>query len=149
MMLPSIFGGSLFDDFIDSNWDKNLFGRKSNFMGAYEKNMMKTDIKEKDNQYEIEIDLPGFKKEEINANLENGYLIINASKNEEREEKNESGVYIRRERYTGQCTRSFYVGEAVQQQEIKAKFENGILHLVVPKKQQKEVEQKKYIAIEG
>lgn len=149
MMLPSIFGGSLFDDFMDSHWDKDFFGGKSHLMGAYEKNMMKTDIKEKDNQYEIEIDLPGFKKEEINANLENGYLTINASKNEEREEKNESGVYIRRERYTGQCARSFYVGEAVQQQEIKAKFENGILHLVIPKKQETKVEQKKYITIEG
>lgn len=148
-MLPSIFGGSLFDDFMDSHWDKDFFGGKSHLMGAYEKNMMKTDIKEKDNQYEIEIDLPGFKKEEINANLENGYLTINASKNEEREEKNESGVYIRRERYTGQCARSFYVGEAVQQQEIKAKFENGILHLVIPKKQETKVEQKKYITIEG
>ncbi len=140
MMLPSIFGGSLFDDFMDSHWDKDFFGGKSHLMGAYEKNMMKTDI---------EIDLPGFKKEEINANLENGYLTINASKNEEREEKNESGVYIRRERYTGQCARSFYVGEMVQQQEIKAKFENGILHLVIPKKQETKVEQKKYIAIEG
>ena len=149
MMLPSIFGGSLFDDFMDSHWDKDFFGGKSHLMGAYEKNMMKTDIKEKDNQYEIEIDLPGFKKEEINANLENGYLTINASKNEEREEKNESGVYIRRERYTGQCARRFYVGEVVQQQEIKAKFENGILHLVIPKKQETKVEQKKYIAIEG
>ena len=139
MMLPSIFGGSLFDDFMDSHWDKDFFGGKSHLMGAYEKNMMKTDIKEKDNQYEIEIDLPGFKKEEINANLENGYLTINASKNEEREEKNESGVYIRRERYTGQCARSFYVGEVVQQQEIKAKFENGILHLVIPKKQETKV----------
>jgi len=148
-MLPSIFGGSLFDDFMDSHWDKDFFGGKNHFMGAYEKNMMKTDIKEKDNQYEIEIDLPGFKKEEINANLANGYLTINASKNEEREEKNESGVYIRRERYTGQCARSFYVGEAVKQQEIKAKFENGILHLVIPKKQETKVEQKKYIAIEG
>ena len=119
MMLPSIFGGSLFDDFMDSHWDKDFFGGKSHLMGAYEKNM------------------------------ENGYLTINASKNEEREEKNESGVYIRRERYTGQCARSFYVGEMVQQQEIKAKFENGILHLVIPKKQETKVEQKKYIAIEG
>ena len=112
-------------------------------------NKLKCDIYEKDNCYCLEMDIPGFKKEEINANLENGYLTINASKNEEREEKNESGVYIRRERYTGQCARSFYVGEVVQQQEIKAKFENGILHLVIPKKQETKVEQKKYIAIEG
>ena len=111
--------------------------------------MMKTDIKEKDNSYEIDIDLPGFQKEEISANLENGYLTINASKGEQKEEKNENGVYIRRERYTGQCTRSFYVGDAIEQQDIKAKFENGILCLTIPKKEERKVEQKKYIAIEG
>ena len=127
MMLPSIFGGSLFDEFMSSPWDKEFFGGKTPFFGAYEKNMMKTDIKEKDNSYEIDIDLPGFQKEEISAN----------------------GVYIRRERYTGQCTRSFYVGDAIEQQDIKAKFENGILCLTIPKKEERKVEQKKYIAIEG
>ena len=149
MLLPSIFGGSLFDEFMSSPWDKEFFGGKTPFFGAYEKNMMKTDIKEKDNSYEIDIDLPGFQKEEISANLENGYLTINASKGEQKEEKNENGVYIRRERYTGQCTRSFYVGDAIEQQDIKAKFENGILCLTIPKKEERKVEQKKYIAIEG
>ncbi len=148
MMLPSIFGENLFDDFISPRWERDFFGKNS-VLNGYDKNIMKTDIKEKDNCYEIDIDLPGFQKDEISANLENGYLVINAVKNEKKEEKNESGVYIRRERYTGQCSRSFYVGEAVEQQEIKAKFDNGILRLTVPKKEEKKVEQKKYIAIEG
>ena len=147
MMLPSIFGENLFDEFMSSPWERGFFGRKSPFT-AYEKNMMKTDIKEKDNHYEIDIDLPGFRKDEIVANLENGYLTVNASKSSEKEEKNEQGIYIRRERYTGQCSRSFYVGE-IDQQEIKAKFENGILRLTIPKKEQRKVEQKKYISIEG
>ncbi|NDO47445.1 Hsp20/alpha crystallin family protein [Clostridium sp. MD294] len=149
MMLPSIFGGNLFDEFINSPWEKEFFGGKSPFFGSYEKSIMKTDIKEKNNNYEIDIDLPGFQKEEISANLENGYLTISATKGEQKEEKNENGVYIRRERYTGQCTRSFYVGDAVEQQDIKAKFENGILRLTIPKKEQRKVEPKKYIAIEG
>lgn len=148
-MLPSIFGENLFDDFMSPHWERDFFGGRNSIFNGYEKNVMKTDIKETDNSYEIDIDLPGFQKEEINANLENGYLTINAVKKEQKEQKNESGVYIRRERYTGQCSRSFYVGDAVEQQEIKAKFDNGILRLTVPKKEQKKVEQKKYIAIEG
>ena len=141
MMIPRKRNFDIFDTFFDDPF----------FEGGKRKHqdIMKTDIKEKDNSYEIDIDLPGFQKEEISANLENGYLTINASKGEQKEEKNENGVYIRRERYTGQCTRSFYVGDAIEQQDIKAKFENGILCLTIPKKEERKVEQKKYIAIEG
>lgn len=111
--------------------------------------MMKTDVKETDSGYEVDIDLPGFKKDEINAKLENGYLTISASKGLDKDEKDKEGKYIRRERYAGAMSRSFYVGEQVHQEDIRAKFEDGILRLSVPKKDAKEVEKKNYIAIEG
>ena len=110
---------------------------------------MKTDIKESDTAYEMDIDLPGFKKDEVNAKLENGYLTITAAKGLDKDEKNDKGVYIRRERYSGQCARTFYVGDAVKQEDIKAKFEDGILRVTIPKVEPKKVEEKKYIAIEG
>ena len=112
---------------------------------------MKTDVKETDNSYEVDIDLPGFKKDEIEAKLENGYLTISAAKGLDKEEKDEKdGKYIRKERYSGSCSRSFYVGDAVTQDDVKAKFENGVLTLEVPKKEEApKVEEKKYISIEG
>ena len=112
---------------------------------------MKTDIKEMDNGYELEIDLPGFSKDEIKASLENGYLTISAEKGLDKEEKEkESGHYIRKERYAGACSRSFYVGDAVKQEDIKGEFKHGILKMFVPKKEAKPaVEEDKYIAIEG
>lgn len=111
---------------------------------------MKTDIKETDAGYEMDIDLPGFKKENVTAKLENGYLTISAAKGMDKDEKNDEGVYIRRERYCGQCARTFYVGEDVKQEEIKAKFEDGILKVFVPKTEPKKVEEgHNYIAIEG
>ena len=110
---------------------------------------MKCDIYEKDNTYHVEMDLPGFKKEEVTAKLENGYLTISATKGANNDEQNKEGKYIRRERYTGTMSRSFYVGEDVQQEDIHAKFEDGILKLSIPKKDAKEVETKKTIAIEG
>ena len=110
---------------------------------------MKTDIKELDAAYEMDIDLPGFKKEDVSAKLENGYLTISAAKGVDKDEKNDKGVYIRRERYAGQCARTFYVGEDVKQEDIKAKFEDGILKVTIPKVEHKAVEAKKYIAIEG
>ena len=110
---------------------------------------MKTDVRETDSGYEVDIDLPGFKKDEINAQLDNGYLTISASKGLDKEEKNKEGKYIRKERYAGAMSRSFYVGEYVTQEDIKAKYENGILRLSVPKKEAKPVETKKTIAIEG
>ena len=148
MMMPSIFGENLFnDDWMDFSFpdvDKALYGKHA-------KNVMKTDVKETDNSYEVDIDLPGFKKDEIEAKLENGYLTISAAKGLDKEEKEEKdGKYIRKERYSGSCSRSFYVGDAVTEEDIKGEFKHGILKLFVPKKEAKPaVEDHKYIAIEG
>ena len=146
MLMPSIFGENLFnDDWMDFGFpevDKALYGKHAS-------NVMKTDVKETDTGYEVDIDLPGFKKDEINAQLDNGYLTISASKGLDKEEKDKKGKYIRKERYAGAMSRSFYVGEGITQEDIKAKYEDGILRLSVPKKEAKAVENKKYIAIEG
>ena len=149
MLMPSIFGATLFDDWMDFPFERDFFGGKNPLYGKHAKNMMKTDVKETDSGYEVDIDLPGFKKDEINAKLENGYLTISASKGLDKDEKDKEGKYIRRERYAGAMSRSFYVGEQVHQEDIRAKFEDGILRLSVPKKDAKEVEKKNYIAIEG
>ena len=146
MLMPSIFGENLFnDDWMDFGFpevDKALYGKQAN-------NVMKSDVKETDTGYEVDIDLPGFKKDEINAQLDNGYLTISAAKGLDKDEKDKKGKYIRKERYAGAMSRSFYVGEGVTQEDIKAKYEDGILRLSVPKKEAKAVENKKYIAIEG
>ena len=146
MLMPSIFGENLFnDDWMDFGFpevDKALYGKHANYV-------MKTDVKETDTGYEVDIDLPGFKKDEINAQLDNGYLTISAAKGLDKDEKDKKGKYIRKERYAGAMSRSFYVGEGVTQEDIKAKYEDGILRLSVPKKEAKAVENKKYIAIEG
>ena len=146
MLMPSIFGENLFnDDWMDFGFpevDKALYGKHAN-------NVMKTDVKETDTGYEVDIDLPGFKKYEINAQLDNGYLTISAAKGLDKDEKDKKGKYIRKERYAGAMSRSFYVGEGITQEDIKAKYEDGILRLSVPKKEAKAVENKKYIAIEG
>ena len=153
MMMPSIFGENLFDDWMDfpfdDDFDKYFFGKKNPLYGKHAKNMMKTDVKETDDTYEVDIDLPGFKKDEINAKLENGYLTISAAKGLDKDEKDKKGKYIRKERYAGAMSRSFYVGEGVTQDEIKAKYEDGILKLTVPKKDAKAVEKNDYIAIAG
>ncbi len=114
-------------------------------------NLMKTDVKETDNSYELDIDMPGFEKGDIKAELKNGYLTISASSSKNNDEKDKDGKYIRKERYSGSCSRSFYVGDDVKQEDIKAKFENGILKVSVPKKEEKPAveENNKYIAIEG
>lgn len=148
-MLPNVFGESLFDDFMNFPFEKEFFGRHNPLYGKHAQNVMKTDIKESDAAYEMDIDLPGFKKEDVSAKLENGYLTISAAKGVDKDEKNDKGVYIRRERYTGECSRTFYIGEDVKQEDIKAKFEDGILKVMVPKVAPKQVEEKKYIAIEG
>ena len=146
MLMPSIFGENLFnDDWMDFGFpevDKTLYGKHAG-------NVMKTDVKETDTGYEVDIDLPGFKKDEINAQLDNGYLTISAAKGLDKDEKDKKGKYIRKERYAGAMSRSFYVGEGITQEDIKAKYEDGILRLSVPKKEAKAVEDKKYIAIEG
>ena len=146
MLMPSIFGENLFnDDWMNFGFpevDKALYGKHAG-------NVMKTDVKETERGYEVDIDLPGFKKDEINAKLDNGYLTISAAKGLDKDEQDKNGKYIRRERYAGSMSRSFYVGEGVTEEDIKAKYEDGILRLVVPKKDAKAVENKKYIAIEG
>ena len=145
MLMPSIFGENLFnDDWMDFSFpdvDKALYGKHA-------KNLMKTDVKETDAGYEVDIDLPGFKKDEINAKLENGYLTISASKGLDKDEEKKDGKYIRKERYAGSCERSFYVGEEVTQQDIKASFSHGILKLDIPKKEAKKIEQNNFISIE-
>ncbi len=146
MLMPSIFGENLFnDDWMNFGFpevDKALYGKHAG-------NVMKTDVKETETGYEVDIDLPGFKKDEINAKLDNGYLTISAAKGLDKDEQDKNGKYIRRERYAGSMSRSFYVGDGVTEEDIKAKYEDGILRLVVPKKDAKAVENKKYIAIEG
>ncbi|HIS47105.1 MAG TPA: Hsp20/alpha crystallin family protein [Candidatus Scybalocola faecigallinarum] len=145
MLMPSIFGESLLDDWFDDDF----FGRRSPWYGNYTKNIMKTDVRETEDSYELDIDLPGFKKENISAELKDGYLTVTANKGADKDEKDKDGKYIRQERYSGTCARTFYVGEGVTQEDIHAKFEDGILKLSVPKKDAKAVEQKKYISIEG
>ena len=150
MMMPSIFGENLFDDFMNFPFERDFWGRRNPLYGKNEQNIMKTDVRETDSSYELDIDLPGFKKDEVTAKLENGYLTISASKGLNKDEKDkESGKYIRRERYAGAVSRSFYVGEHIRQEDIHAKFEDGILKLTVPKKDAKQVDEKKYISIEG
>ena len=155
MLMPSIFGENLFDDdwmdFPFERFDRDFWGKKNPLYGKNAKNMMKTDIREHEAGYELDIDLPGFKKDEITVDLENGYLTISAEKGLGKDEKEkESGRYIRKERYAGACSRSFYVGEDITEEDIKAEFKHGLLKLFVPKKEAKPaVEQKKTISIEG
>lgn len=154
MMMPSIFGENLFDDF--DSWfsdpvEKRFFGKKNPLYGKHAKNLMKTDVRETKNSYEVDVDLPGFKKDEIKLEFDNGYLTISAAKGLDKDETDkETGKYIRRERYAGACQRSYYVGEDITEEDIKAEFKHGILKLFVPKKEVKPaVEEKKYISIEG
>lgn len=148
MMMPSIFRDNLFDGMMNFPFDDEFFGRKNAVRTGSVKNMMNTDVKETENGYEIAIDLPGFKKEDVSADLSNGYLTIKAERETDNDTE-ENGSYIRRERYYGSCSRSFYVGEAIREEDIKARFENGLLKLSVPKNDRKEVETSKRIAIEG
>ena len=145
MMMPSIFGENLFDDFFDSVSRPIKAIRQ-----APVPQVMRTDVKESDKGFTLDIDLPGYKKEDISAELKDGYITVSAKTSEEHEEKEADGTYIRRERSFGSCSRSFYVGEEIEESEIKAKFEDGILKLFVPKKEvEPQVEERKYISIEG
>ena len=150
MMMPSIFGENLFDDWMDfpfDNFDRAFWNGRNPLYGKYAKNMMKTDVRETDNTYEVDIDLPGFKKEDININYENGYLTISTSKGLDKDEKDEQGHYIRQERYVGNMSRSFYLGD-IPKEDIKAKYEGGVLRLSVPKADMKQVENSSTIYIE-
>ena len=152
MMMPSIFGENLFDDVWEGFPFNNeqFWGKKNPLYGKHAQNMMKTDIRETDKSYELDVDLPGFKKDEITMKLENGTLTVSAAKGLDKDEEQKDKKYVRRERYAGAMSRSFYVGEHVAVEDIHPKYENGILSFTVPKKEQKAVEEKnKFIAIEG
>ena len=148
MLLPSIFGEKLLDDWMDfprmdfGDIDRKLYGKRA-------AQVMKTDVHEHDDKYELDIDLPGFKKDEIKLSLENGYLSVSAAKGLDKEEKDKKGKLIRQERYAGAMQRSFYVGDAVKQEDVKAKFEDGVLKLSIPKNEAEKLPEKQYIAIEG
>ena len=151
MYMPSIFGDDYFDvdNFMDS-FVPSFWSNRNPLYGKHQKNLMKTDIKENTDNYMLDIDLPGFKKNDIHLELNDGYMTISANKTLSKDEKQKDGTYLRRERYSGSMTRSFYVGDALKQEDIKAKFEDGILKIEVPKKDAKEtIPEKKYIAIEG
>ena len=141
MLMPSIFGENLLDDF---------FGEPFGGYDYSESGLMTTDVKDTDKGYEVTMNMPGVKKEDVKAELKDGYLTVSAETNTKKDEKAEDGKYIRRERYSGSCSRSFYVGETIKQEDIKARFEDGILKICVPKEENKpQIEENKYISIEG
>ena len=150
MLMPSIFGENLFDDdWMNFPFNDEFWGKKNPLYGKHAQNMMKTDIRETDGSYELDVDLPGFKKDEIKVQLKDGYLTLAAAKGLDKDEKDKEDNYIRRERYAGTLSRSFYVGDGVKNDEVHAKFENGVLKLSIPKKAAQEIEADKYISIEG
>ena len=135
-MVPSIYGENMFDEFFDNN---GFFGSHSPLFGKNSKNLMKTDVRETENSYELDVDLPGFKKDEVNVDLKDGYLTISAAKGVDKDQQDKAGKYIRQERYAGACSRTFYVGEDVEPEDVTAKFENGILQLSIPKAAKKQL----------
>ena len=147
-MLPSIFGESLFDDWMGfpfrslaDDVDRKLYGKNA-------ARVMKTDLKEHDEGYELSVDLPGFKKDQIELQLQNGYLTISATKGLDEEGKDRKGRLVHQERYTGSLTRSFYIGENVREEDVKASFEDGVLRLDFPKEKPMSLPEKKTIQIQ-
>ena len=147
-MMPSIFSENLFDDFFDDDFMRlPAWGRHDPLYGKRGKNLMKTDVRETEDTYEVDIDLPGFKKDEITVDLKEGYLTIQAAKGLDKDEQDKKGKYIRQERYAGACSRSFYVGD-VEPDQVSAKYESGVLRVSLPKQAKKELPQHSTIAIE-
>lgn len=150
-MLPSIFAENLFDDFFDDNFARSFFRNpervENALYGKHAKNLMKTDVRDSGDRYELDVELPGFHKEDVNVELNNGYLTITASKGLDKEEEEKKHSYIRRERFAGSCSRSFYVGD-VRAEDIKCRYESGVLTVVVPKKETKALPENNRIAIE-
>ncbi len=148
MMIRNFWGENLFDEWMEdafagfANIDRSLYGKHA-------KNMMKTDVQEHDEGYQVAIELPGFEKSEISAELQNGNLTVTAARSLDNDQQDKDGKYIRRERYAGTMQRSFYVGSGVRQEDIRAEYKNGVLKLEIPKPDAKAVAQNKYIAIEG
>ena len=147
MMMPSIFRENLFDDFMNDfafpafpNVDKELYGKHA-------KNLMKTDIREKEDGYEMAVDLPGFNKDEIKVEIKDGYMTVSANKDLDKDEADKKGRVIRRERYVGTCSRTFYVGD-IKPEDVKAKYESGVLNIVLPKEEQKELPTASTVTIE-
>ena len=146
-MLPSIFGENLFDDFFN---DFDMFpgwSGRNPLYGTRARNMMKTDVRETENSYEVDVDLPGFQKDEIRLDLKDGYLTIQAAKGLDKDQQDKKGKYIRQERYAGAMSRSFYVGD-VEPDQISAKYEHGVLQISLPKAGKKELPKSNTIAIE-
>lgn len=146
-MMPSIFGESLFDNWMDDFPFER--GGRNPLYGKREKNLMKTDVKETEKEYELDVDLPGFKKEEVCVKLNDGYLTISAEKSLNKDETRKDGTYLRKERWVGNSSRSFYVGTGVTKEDIKANMHDGILHLTFPKKSAKALPAEHTIMIEG
>ena len=147
MFYPTIFNDRLFDDLFDMTFptvdvDRKLYGKNA-------AHVMRTDVHEHDEGFEVDIDLPGFKKDEITLSLENGYLTVTAAKGLDKDEQDKRGRLIRQERYVGTMQRSFFIGKNITDEEIKAKFEDGVLKLSIPKKDEKKLPEKKTIMIEG
>ena len=148
-MMPSIFGENLFDTFFQDEFDMlPVMGGRNPLYGKHGKNLMKTDVRETPNSYELDVDLPGFKKEDVSLELKNGYLTISAAKALDRDQSEENGIYIRRERVSGSCSRSFYVGEELEAGDVQARFEDGILRITLPRREQKTLPDHFTIAIE-
>ena len=148
-MMPSIFGENLFDEFFDDDFPMiPMRSIRNPLYGKNAKNLMKTDVRETDNTYELDIDLPGFKKDEVQLDLKDGYLTISAAKGLDKDQEDKKGKYIRQERYAGACSRSFFVGEEIEPRDVSAKFEDGILRVSLPKRVKKELPRNYTIAIE-
>ena len=148
-MMPSIFGENLFDEFFDDDFPMiPMRSIRNPLYGKNAKNLMKTDVRETDNTYELDVDLPGFKKDEVQLDLKDGYLTISAAKGLDKDQEDKKGKYIRQERYAGACSRSFFVGEGIEPRDVSAKFEDGILRVSIPKRVKKELPRNSTIAIE-
>ena len=147
-MVPSIFGENLFDDFFSDPFGMMAPQGRDPLYGKHAKNLMKTDVRETDNTYELDVDLPGFKKDEVQLDLKDGYLTISAAKGLDKDQEDKKGKYIRQERYAGACSRSFFVGEEIEPRDVSAKFEDGILRVSLPKRVKKELPRNSTIAIE-
>ena len=149
--LPTVFGENLMDVFDD--FDRSFFRGFGNIdhtlYGKHAQHMMKTDVKETDDSYEVDVDLPGFKKDEIHLELNNGYLTISTEKSLEKTNENKKGKMLRQERYSGVMQRSFFVGEHLTEEDIKASYDSGVLHVIIPKKDAPKAPEKKTILIEG
>ena len=149
MLAPSIFGENLFDDWFNFPDFRDFDKAERKLYGRHADRLMKTDVRENEDGYEIDIDLPGFEKEDINLELNNGYLTVAAAKGYDNDKTDKKGKIIRQERYSGAMQRSFYVGEALKEEDVKASFKHGVLNLIIPKKEKENIPEKKTIMIEG